>query len=345
MDNKINLWIRIGTAAAVIIALFYFMYAIADIMKILITSALIAYILDPIAVKLESRGMSRTTATLIIFLSLSLLLIVALIILLPALTDQISAIQADLNPGQTTALFSRLDNFIVQKLSFLGLHNLGLSEKLQEAMIHAGDWIISHLINFFGLITGLVLIPFMTFFMLKDGRDMKKHVIRMIPNRYFEFSLNLVAKMDSNLGNFLRGQFLDALIFGTLSIFVLWFLKVKYFLLIGIFAGVANLIPFLGPIAGATPAIIVSIVDTGGFAAAGYIILAFVIMKLIDDTLIQPIVVARSVNMHPLLVLLAVIIGGKFFGILGMLLSVPVTGFIKVALKESILIFRRYRLT
>ncbi len=139
MANKINNWVWIGSAVAVVIALFYFMYAIADVMKILITSALIAYILDPIAVKLESRGMSRTTATLIIFLSLLLLLTGALIILLPALIDQISAIQAELSPEQATALFSRLDSFIVNKLSFLGIHNLGLSEKLQGAMVNAGD--------------------------------------------------------------------------------------------------------------------------------------------------------------------------------------------------------------
>ena len=94
-----------------------------------------------------------------------------------------------------------------------------------------------------------------------------------------------------------------------------------------------------------TSAIIVSIIDTGGLALAGSVILAFVMMKLIDDSIIQPLVVARSVNMHPLLVLLAVIIGGKFFGILGMLLSVPVTGFAKVALYAGIENFRRYRLT
>jgi putative permease len=345
MDNKINHWVWIGSAVAIAIALFYFMSAIADLVKILIIAALIAYILDPLAVKLESRGMSRTAATLIIFLSLSFFLTVTFILLLPALVNQISAIQKDLGPEQTAALFSRLDSFMAEKLSFLGIHNLGLSEKLEKAMLNAGDWMISHLLDVVGLITGLVLIPFITFFLLKDGREMKKQIIRLIPNRYFEFSLNLFSKMDLQLGNFLRGQFLDALIFGSLSIFALWFLDVKYFLLIGIFAGLANLIPFLGPFAGATPAIIVSIADTGGFSSAGYIILAFVIMKLIDDTLIQPIVVARSVNMHPLLVLLAVIIGGKFFGILGMLVSVPVTGFIKVALKESILIFRRYRLT
>ncbi|MBI5101989.1 MAG: AI-2E family transporter [Nitrospirae bacterium] len=345
MNNKPSNWTRILAVVACVSVLFYLMSVLADLTKILVVSGLLAYIMDPLAVKLESRGMSRTVATLIIFAALSVLLTGSLIMLLPAFVDQISAIQADLSPEQASALFARLDLFVEKKLSFIGIHNLELSEKLQRAMINFGDWMISHLIDVFSLFTHLVLIPFITFFLLKDGRAMKKQIIRIIPNRYFEFSLNLFSKMDSQLGNFLRGQFMDALIFGALAIAALWFLDVKYFLLIGLFAGAANLIPFVGPIAGALAAVTVSVVDTGSFAMAGYIVPAFVIMKLIDDALIQPIVVARSVDMHPLMVLMAVIIGGKFFGILGMLLSVPATGFFKVAVKESILLFRRYRLT
>ncbi|MBI5639456.1 MAG: AI-2E family transporter [Nitrospirae bacterium] len=135
------------------------------------------------------------------------------------------------------------------------------------------------------------------------------------------------------------------MIFSVLSILVLWLLGVKYFFLIGIFAGLANLIPFLGPVAGAAAAIIASFLDTGSFAMTMSIVIAFISMKLIDDVAVQPIVVAKSVDMHPLVVLLAVIVGGKFFGILGMLLSVPVTGFIKVVLQQSIMNFRRYHLT
>lgn len=345
MDDTVSRWLRILFALGLLVGLFFLMSAIADLVKIVIISALLAYIMDPLAVKLESRGMGRGAATLIIFVFVSAVLSVTLILLLPVLTDQLGAMQTGFSPEQVAVNITRLDQLISQKLSFLGIDNLDLAGKLERMLAGFSDWAVSHLLDVVSLVTHMVLIPFMVFFLLKDGREMKKQMVRLIPNRYFEFSMNLISKMDWQLGRYLRGQFLDALIFGILSICALWFLGVKYFLLIGIFAGLANLIPFLGPIAGATPAIIVSIIDTGGLALAGSVILAFVVMKLIDDSIIQPIVVARSVNMHPLLVLLAVIIGGKFFGILGMLLSVPVTGFAKVALQESIENFRRYRLT
>ncbi|MHB8882035.1 MAG: AI-2E family transporter [Thermodesulfovibrionales bacterium] len=344
MDKYINRLIWLICLAAVFYALFHFISTLAGLVKILIVSSLIAYILDPLAVSLESRGMSRTPATLVIFLSLFLVLSAALVVVLPALTDQIAAIQEGLTPEATSALVTRLDTFLTEKLSFLGVGDLDLPEKLQQTIVNAGDWVFSHFLDVVGLLTHLVLIPFIVFFLLKDARAMKKQFIRYVPNRYFEFSLNLLSKMDSELGNFLRGQFIDALIVGILSTFALWLLDVKYFMLIGIFTGLANLIPFLGPVAGVTLAVTVSVVDTGSFVAAWYILAAFAGIKLLDDSLIQPVVVARSVHMHPLLVLLVVIIGGKFFGILGMLLSVPATGFLKVALKESILIFRRYRM-
>lgn len=140
----------------------------------------------------------------------------------------------------------------------------------------------------------------------------------------------------------MRGQLLDSTIVGILSIIALWLIGVKYFFIIGIFAGLANLISYFGPITGATIAIIVSVLQTGSFDKVFYIIGAFVLIRLIDDVLVQPLVVAKSVQIHPLMVLLSILIGGKLFGILGMLLSVPVTGFIKVVVHESIINYRRY---
>jgi predicted PurR-regulated permease PerM len=188
-----------------------------------------------------------------------------------------------------------------------------------------------------------VAIPFIIFFLIKDGREMKKRVISLVPNRYFEFSLHLLHRMDLSLGNFLRGQFLDGLIFGVLATAALWLLHVDYFLFIGCFAGFANLIPYVGPIAGAVLAVMVVMVTSGNLTRVLYVLVAFTCIKLVDDSLIQPLTVAKSVKMHPLLVLLVIIIGGHFFGILGMLLAVPFTGFAKVGYEEGAKLLRKYR--
>jgi putative permease len=190
----------------------------------------------------------------------------------------------------------------------------------------------------------MVIIPFAVFFLLKDGRKMKKAFVSLIPNRYFEMVLNILHKTDEQLGGYLRGQFYDATIVGVLATIALWILGVPYFSLIGIFAGLSNMIPYVGPLVGGATAVFVVLFNDGSGQQVMFVIMAFIIIQLIDNVLIQPLVVAKSVNLHPLLIIFAVIIGGQFFGILGMLLAVPATGVIKVLTLEFYTGFRKYKI-
>ena len=147
-------------------------------------------------------------------------------------------------------------------------------------------------------------------------------------------SLNVLHKMDMQLGGYLRGQFIEAFVVGSLAILALWIIGVKYFILIGVFAGLANLIPYVGPVAGAVPAIIVAFTNGADSTVIIYIILAFIIIQLIDNVVMQPLVLSKSVNLHPLIIVIAILIGGKFFGILGMFLAVPSAGILKVTSSE-----------
>jgi predicted PurR-regulated permease PerM len=125
----------------------------------------------------------------------------------------------------------------------------------------------------------------------------------------------------------------------------MWILNVKYSLLIGIFAGLANLIPYVGPIAGASLAVIVVSLTTADLTKVVVVLVAFLLIKILDDVVIQPITVGRSVQMHPLLVLMVIVIGGHYFGVLGMLLAVPVAGFCKVGYQAGSKLLRKYRFT
>ena len=173
---------------------------------------------------------------------------------------------------------------------------------------------------------------------------MKKAFIQFVPNRYFEMILNVIHKIDQQLGSYLRGQFTEAFVVGFLSVIALWLLNVQYFIIIGTFAGLANLIPYVGPVAGAIPAIIVTLVNGGSPVSILYIVIAFTIVQLIDNVFLQPLVLSKSVNLHPLIIVFAVLIGGQFFGILGMLLAVPAAGIIKVTSSELYQGIRKFNL-
>jgi putative permease len=312
--------------------------------QVVIISLLLAYILDPVATFLEARGLSRGLATLVILLVLGALFATGATLLLPVIAEQLKALQSGATNAAAASAVQKIEVILKDKLSFLGLESLDLGAKLGEFKRTIGDKVFEFLLtDSLELVISAVAVPFMMFFFIKDGRDLKKRVVSMVPNRYFEFSLDLLYKMDVQLGNYLRGQFVDAVTFGLLSIIALWILGVNYFVFLGVFAGLANLIPYVGPIAGMVPATIVAVLGSGDLGSGVSVVIAFVILKMIDDFVVQPLVVASSVEMHPVIVLIAIMVGGGLYGILGMLLAVPVAGFFKVVLKEGVATYRKYR--
>ena len=344
MNRPAIRWLSLALLLLALTLLALTVLTVSGLARLLIISALLAYVLDPVASWLESLGLNRLGATLLVFFILGAIMAALAALIYPVLTAQLQALQNGEYDRQARAFIDRSQSFIQTKFAFLGLGKLDLVQEADQWRAALGKTVSNFLLaGLFPSLTQLVAIPFISFFLLKDAREMKKWMIALVPNRYFEFSLDLLYKMDMALGNFLRGQCLDALLFGLLTTLAMWLLHVKYFLFIGLFAGLANLVPYVGPIAGASLAVIDVLLTTSDLTRVAAVLLAFLIVKLLDDTLIQPLTLARSVRMHPLVVLVAIFIGGHFFGILGMLLAVPATGFLKVALDASLCLVRKYR--
>jgi putative permease len=342
MEITVSRVLKGVTAILIIAALGWLFYSLSSILSILIISILVAYILDPIASYFESHNLSRTQATAIIFLIIAVLLSGLFSYFVPSFIDDLSTIQKVVSSGDASSYFQKVEKFIATNIPFLSIDELDLQGRITRAVSQMTNSFFMILGSVVSLVTTVVIIPFAVFFLLKDGPAMMKNLFSVIPNRYFEMSLNIVYKIDQQLGAYLRGQFFDALIIGVLSIIALWILDVKYYALIGIFAGLTNMIPYFGPITGGSVAVLVVLVSGGGGITVLLVIGAFALIQLIDNVLVQPLVVSRSVNMHPLLIIFSVIIGGQFFGILGMLLAVPATGIIKVLISELYLGIRKY---
>jgi predicted PurR-regulated permease PerM len=330
MDYTIGRFLKLIVTIIILAVIGWLLYILSSTITIIIISGLIAYILDPVASYFEYKGLSRTKSTIVIFLAIAAVVAVIVSYLTPPLINELSNIKQGIESGSSEQYFNQIEKFIQNNIPLPATENLDIQSKISELVIDLSNKIFSIIGSVFSVITTLVIIPFAVFFLLKDGHEMKKALVSVIPNRYFEMILNILYKIDHQLGGYLRGQFFDALTVGVLSIIALWILGVNYFLMIGIFAGLANMIPYVGPIAGAIPAVFVVLMFGGGGQDVLLVILAFAIIQLLDNVIIQPLVVAKSVDLHPLIVVFAVIVGGQFFGILGMLLAVPITGMIKV---------------
>ncbi|APF20931.1 protein of unknown function UPF0118 [Caldithrix abyssi DSM 13497] len=334
MDITINRFLQIVLFVVAMLAVGWLVVQLSSIIIVFIIGALLSYILDPIASFLEYKGLSRTAATGVIFFCLALVLVAIILFVIPPVVEQVKVIQHNLSSGESSQTIQNIEQFIRQNIPFLKESNLNLHAKLNEAVQHFSDSLFGLVGSVISIITTLVIIPFVVFFLLKDGRAMIKGLVSIVPNRYFEMTLNMMYKIDQQIGGYLRGQFFDALIIGMMSVFALWLLDVPYFLLIGAFAGLANMVPYVGPLTGTILAVLVVFISNGQFNQMAMVAGAFAVIQLLDNVVVQPLVVARSVQMHPLLVIFAVIAGGQFFGILGMFLAVPAAAIVKVFVME-----------
>ena len=310
----------------------------------MVISGLLAYLLDPFATWLESYGASRTLATVSIFAILSIFIGASFFFLFPIALQQFGMLQTGQMVEQATDVIEDLETWLASVSGLLGIENLDLVSTLKTNLTSKLNASIGYVPGMLSLVGDLVIIPFLLFFFIKDARSMKKGFIDVVPNRYFEFSLNVLQKMDAQLGNYLRGQFSVALLVGSLATFALWLLDVDFFMVIGPVAGLANMIPYVGPAAGALLAIIASVFTTGEFQTIPGIVIAFAAIQLIDNSLLSPIVLARNVELHPMMILLAIVVGGKLFGVVGLLLAVPFTAIVKVIIVETLVNLRRYHI-
>ncbi len=339
MRNRLHISALFLMLAAAIVVLY-----IGGVAEIVIIAGLLAYLLDPVVTSIERRGASRSVATTLVMSVLIIIFAVFWYTVIPLFFAQLAAIKADSSASPVADVLPRLEYFIRQNFDIVGYGNFNINSGIEKLKVLIAEKIPNFLIHdSFSFLISLVMIPFVMFFILKDMRAFKKYFISLVPNRYFEFTLDLIFKMETQLGNYLRGQFLDAVVFGLLATFTMWLLNVPYFAVIGLFAGFANLIPFVGPLAGALAAFVAVIFQEGDIMRGFSLLLAFALLKIVDDFLIQPFAIGSHVDLHPMVIALAIIVGGHLFGVLGMLLVVPLLGFVKVVFDEGIATFRKYR--
>lgn len=189
----------------------------------------------------------------------------------------------------------------------------------------------------------MIVVPLFTFFFLRDGSKIMRSCVALSPNRHFEMIRDLSYLVSRQLAHFIRGRIIEAIIVGLVITAGLSLTDIRYAPMLGIFAGITNLIPYIGPIIGMIPGILIAFVDLGAGGQFWWIVILYILIAqvLIDNFILIPILISRVSNLHPLLVFFAIIVGGKLYGIIGMIIGVPIVSIIKITLLE----IRAYRRT
>ncbi len=331
MSFKQKFFVFVGIPTIALLIVWIASLAI-HISLILILSIFLSVALNPLVTYFESLGFKKIVSIAIVFVSLLLLFIFASVFIIPAFTHQFKTLAEQLQRVPLDAIIASSVGNLKEKIPLL--KGLDLEQKIQTLIAEYSLKAASALTSAITTMLELLLAPFVAFFILKDGEKFKKKLIRAIPNKYFEMGLNVLDKIEAQVTGYIRGLVLEATALGVMSAIGSAILGINFAFVIGLIAGLASFVPYLGAFVGAVPALLISVVQFGDGRMILPLIIMFVIVHLIDDLVVQPLVYSHSVGMHPVEVVFVLLIFGELFGLFGMLIAIPVEAIIKVLIKE-----------
>jgi predicted PurR-regulated permease PerM len=345
-----NKYIRNILIILSLILLGYILYQAREIIVYFFIGVVLTFVGRPIMrfvsrLKIRNKHIPSWLAALITMISYVLVIGGLANLFLPVIVEQglyISKLNFNELSSSVQASFAQLD----QWLASYGIENntaLFLEEKITSQF--NGDTIN---ILFGGILSGigdlfiaLFAVLFITFFLLKDSNIVNDIIYSLIPNKYIESTRNILSSTKNLLTRYFVGVFIQILTITTLVTLGLKFCGVENALFIGFVAGLVNVIPYVGPLIGASAGILLSISPLLTESLSAVIIpmaakasIVFIVVQLLDNLVFQPMIFSKSVKAHPLEIFLVIMIAGTVVGIFGMVLAVPVYTFLRIVAKE-----------
>ncbi|WP_143463587.1 AI-2E family transporter [Levilactobacillus enshiensis] len=308
----------------------------------LLLSGVLFYLLNPIVKLLEKVRwkrfhINRTAAVAIVFLLLVVLLVAGGMWLVPRLVTQVSNLIGNIPDfaKSSEAVMAKLINHPI----FKDIDFSKYLTQIQSAFSKYAESFMSGLTNGIGTVIGTVTtvtvtavtVPVMLFYMLKDGERFMPAVRRWLPAKHGAQTAELLGRMNSTIARYVGGQILECLFVGTFTAIGYMVIGEKYALLLGVFAGLCNLIPYVGPYIGILPAMIVAFTISTNMVI--YVIVVVVVVQQIDGNLVYPNIIGKSLQIHPLTIIIILLAAGNIAGLLGMILAVPLYAVVKTVVQ------------
>jgi putative permease len=342
LKNRILRFILLIAGAALLLSL---SYILLNVIVLFAISVLLAFIFQPFVIIIEKQGFNRVSSVFIVFFVVGMALYLGLSVIIPKFLFQLNHLIETLHVYSLHDQLMAIERAIYNFIPFFPPGSLAtrIESVITSQIIHLVDQISDVLTSIVSVIAILFIVPFITFFLLKDNRVIIQGLISIMPNRYFEMSYWIIKKINIQLGRFVRGWLFDASFVGIMCGLGFYTIGVPYALPLGVIAGFGHLVPYLGPVIGGIPAIIISIIQYGDTSHVPFIVLLMAIIYTLDNGFVQPYIFSKNVDMHPIIIILLIIAGSQLFGLIGMLLAIPVSSVIRTAVKEIYFAFKNYK--
>lgn len=354
MMKKSVIWFyRLGFLLLLFIVVFLFfkikpiwLPVLAILYKLLIPfilAAFISYLLHPVVEKLHKKGLHRSVSILLIYVvffgGLGLAIYRGIPVVIRELEELMDSTPyfAEQYKGVLQVIEEKTTNWPVEMKERIQTGVVFLEDKVEKLLAR----LLGSLANILDWVIVFALVPLIAFYFLKDWPKLKLAAWYITPPSIRKQSISFLKDVEQSLGNYIRGQLIVCVIIGILSALLLWLVNMNYALLLGIIIGITNVIPYFGPIIGAIPAVIIA--TAMGTKQVIWVAVIIFGLQFLEGNILSPLIVGKSLHMHPLLIMLALLLGGEVGGIVGLILAVPLLAILKVAILHAKVHFIRER--
>ncbi|SHN09946.1 AI-2E family transporter [Gracilibacillus kekensis] len=344
MFNHSKIQIALGLVILCLSVLFlYLMYILfpfykhvlivmLQILAPFLIAGLIAYILHPIVEKIHDYRIPRPLAIIFIYLLFFALVGYGIYVSLPIWIKQVQELRE--NIPQFVDSYRNFIYDLYQQTSFLPeeFHNKldQFFSNIEETLGERLSIIIKNIPMLFDIFVVLAVVPILAFYFLKDYKLLQKGILKIIPEKYQNFTKRLAHDMENSLGQYIRGQILVCFLVGLVSYFLLKWIDMRYAIVLATIIGLTNFIPYFGPIIGAIPALLIAFtISTDMIISVFFVVLA---VQLLEGNLLSPFIVGKSIHIHPVYLILTLFVAAKLAGIIGMIFAIPLLAVGKVAI-------------
>lgn len=301
-----------------------FLYLVREVIAVLIFSIIIASAITPFTDWIDRKKFPRLFGVLILYLAIFFLIAFVLSLIVPFMSQEFSQLSETL-PKMIAKVTASLEKVQTDEgsrffgiISDLQIFLDGISQFLQESSQSA----VGFLIKVFGGIVSFIAIIIISFYLsiMKEGIDY--FLSSIVPDKYENYILNLWHRSQKKLGQWFQAQILLSLIIGLFTFVGLSLLKIEFALILSVLAMILELVPTAGPVLAAIPA--VALAFTQSPSLGFWVIILYIVIQQVENHILTPIIMGKSLGLNPVIVILALLMGAKIAGILGMLLSVPI---------------------
>jgi predicted PurR-regulated permease PerM len=338
-DAWFKLLAAIAIAYLILARLVGYLNEFGDVTVIAVGGMLVAYLVLPVVRWLNLR-LPLWAAITIVYATIALLIALALSLLVPTIAQEFQALVAAIPQMQQVVerYLSATNNPIIAHIpaplqGYLVKIPTQVSAQVQGIATSLTMHVFPALVSLVNVLVLAVAIPVVSIYMLAESAGAKRFFARFVPEDKRGAAIDLLAEIDEVIGGFVRGQLIVAAIVAVMAIVALLVLHVPYAVLIGAWAGITDVIPYVGPIAGVIVAMFVAL-TANGWPNAVAVIIAFIVINQIEAHILGPRIVSSTVKVSPLTVIFALLIGGHVFGFLGLIIAVPIAGLIRVFLER-----------